>query len=369
MRFFIIVTILFTNPAIAEFVYPVGNPAIRPQPTGYPNNNGFQITREFANIELHTGIDLSNSLEGGEVRSITDGTVVIRCDATDPTDTYACYGFGNLLIIEHNLPEEKYYSLYAHLKHGSLLVNQGDPTTAGQAIAQVNCTGYTIGSSRCESNGGKGPHVHFAVKKLKQIGCAYVGEGKCKSGETIADYESPLEFIANHRNSTLPYTVKWLKFAQGDPSQPGDGKVITLNTKSTFYPGETFPMWKLLTPIGLRSAANGLTFGVFDYPESGNTGMLLIGYDNGLPKSDICYIRSRAVSFLIGFVEVNGIQGIRLPFRSEEYSNLVDVANQNRKSGCPTMTINDFYITHLSAVNSAAGMQLDGVFIRNGVAP
>jgi len=157
-----LVIVLQTSITVAaEFYFPVGNPDYRPQQPGKQNNNGFYITRKF-NWEGHTGIDLSDNSEGGEVRAITDGTVVIICKAGDSANQNECSGFGNVILIKHDLSDGTYYSLYAHLKQGSILVENGH-VDAGDKIAEVNCTGYTIssqGNGFCESNGGTGSHLH-----------------------------------------------------------------------------------------------------------------------------------------------------------------------------------------------------------------
>jgi murein DD-endopeptidase MepM/ murein hydrolase activator NlpD len=68
----------------------------------------------------------------------------------------ALLGWGNLIVIEHRLPDGNYYTtIYGHLA-SRRLVSAGDIVTAGQVIG-------TVAKSKLE-NGGYDPHLHFAVR-------------------------------------------------------------------------------------------------------------------------------------------------------------------------------------------------------------
>jgi murein DD-endopeptidase MepM/ murein hydrolase activator NlpD len=68
----------------------------------------------------------------------------------------ALLGWGNLIVIEHRLPNGNYYTtIYGHLA-SRRLVSAGDIVTAGQVIG-------TVAKSKLE-NGGYDPHLHFAVR-------------------------------------------------------------------------------------------------------------------------------------------------------------------------------------------------------------
>lgn len=74
----VLVFFLFSPLVFAQgFVYPVGNPNERPT-TIFPNLNGYKISQGFMNKDDHTGVDLANGTEGGEVRSIGSGIVSLR---------------------------------------------------------------------------------------------------------------------------------------------------------------------------------------------------------------------------------------------------------------------------------------------------
>lgn len=201
MRFRLLASTLFflvvpLGVVAQSFVYPVGNPDERPTKS-FPNPNGYQVTREY-DFQGHSGVDLANGDEGGEIRAVGAGVVSLRMGPDDS------FGFGNVVLIRHDLPEGTFYSFYAHLQEGTVLVDQGYPVTAGQPIGRVDCTGKTEaeGNSVCRSNNRPGPHLHFAIKRLNTLGCAYINQGSCTSGDTFDNYVDPLQFIADHRPPT-----------------------------------------------------------------------------------------------------------------------------------------------------------------------
>lgn len=195
------------------FVYPVGDPNEEPT-NALPNLNGYLITQKFMNKAGHTGVDLANGTEGGEVRAIAAGVVSLR------RATSASSGFGNVVIIRHDLPEGIFYSLYSHMQEGSVLVEEGDDIlVAGEPIGAVDCTGTTTGTSICPSNNGSGPHLHFAVKRNNTLGCAYINEGSCRSGESFNEYCDPLRFIRDGLCQIKAFT----------PSPSGNGRAVAFD--------------------------------------------------------------------------------------------------------------------------------------------
>jgi murein DD-endopeptidase MepM/ murein hydrolase activator NlpD len=100
----------------------------------------------------HRGVDFLNS-SGTPVLAAADGQVVVAGD-----DLNTPYGprkdfYGNLVILEHNLPEysSPIFTLYAHLSEVSIDV--GDPVSQGQEIGLVGMTGNVPGST-----------LHFEVR-------------------------------------------------------------------------------------------------------------------------------------------------------------------------------------------------------------
>jgi murein DD-endopeptidase MepM/ murein hydrolase activator NlpD len=67
--------------------------------------------------------------------------------------------FGNYITLEHENGE---FSHYAHLATGSFLVSAGDRVVAGQPLARVGNSGYTLGE-------GGGYHVHVHVTRMLSV--------------------------------------------------------------------------------------------------------------------------------------------------------------------------------------------------------
>ena len=101
----------------------------------------------------HNGIDIGVP-DGTGVNSVADGEVV-RADMKN------YYGYGNFIIIKHDLDGETFYSAYAHLT--KMLVSVGDKVKQGDQIA------LSGGGQGLAGGGGKstGPHLHFEIRKSK----------------------------------------------------------------------------------------------------------------------------------------------------------------------------------------------------------
>lgn len=92
------------------------------------------------------GVSFINST-GTPVLASADGTVVVAgSDASTPYGPYTNY-YGNLVILEHNLPAEAepLYTVYGHLS--DVLVQAGQAVQAGQEIGQVGSSGDIAGSA------------------------------------------------------------------------------------------------------------------------------------------------------------------------------------------------------------------------------
>src|SRR6202035_6194591 len=101
LRTALVLSLLLGCLAKAEgqgFVYPVGNVARQPT-AALPNPNGYKLIQGFHNEFGHTGVDLANGAEGGDVHAIGPGTVSIR------QDTATSKGWGNVVFIRHDLPD------------------------------------------------------------------------------------------------------------------------------------------------------------------------------------------------------------------------------------------------------------------------
>jgi len=102
--------------------------------------------------ETHHGVEFVNP-QGTPVLAAADGVVIVAGD--DFRTPYADYpGFyGNLVIIEHPIPNTPYpiYTLYGHLYEVQAAV--GQQVFAGDQIGLVGFTGWAVGE-----------HLHFEVR-------------------------------------------------------------------------------------------------------------------------------------------------------------------------------------------------------------
>ena len=71
------------------------------------------------------------------------------------------FGAGNAVVIDHG---NKWVTLYAHLKKGSIRVRPGDIVKAGQTLGLVGLSGLT-----------EFPHLHFQISHQDRIVDAFVG--------------------------------------------------------------------------------------------------------------------------------------------------------------------------------------------------
>ena len=99
----------------------------------------------------HNGIDIAVP-DGTSVKSIADGKVV-RSDMRDRS------GYGNFMIVKHDVGGETFYSAYAHLT--KRLKEVGDSVKNGEEIAKSG------GGQGVAGGGGlsTGPHLHFEIRK------------------------------------------------------------------------------------------------------------------------------------------------------------------------------------------------------------
>ena len=92
--------------------------------------------------------------DGRDVVAAAPGRVTRTLDGEfDRCTTADCPGgggFGNHVVIEH---DDGKVSYYAHLRRGSVAVQQGDQVQCGQRIGQVGSSGHSTG-----------PHLHFEVR-------------------------------------------------------------------------------------------------------------------------------------------------------------------------------------------------------------
>lgn len=97
--------------------------------------------------DYHKGIDLiaNPNNRNEEIIAFADGVV------TSVQKTGVQYGTGCYVRVKHN---NGYYTLYYHLKSGSIVVNKGDNVKAGQKLGIIGTTGQSTGV-----------HLHFQIDK------------------------------------------------------------------------------------------------------------------------------------------------------------------------------------------------------------
>ncbi|MEM5777896.1 MAG: M23 family metallopeptidase, partial [Candidatus Aenigmatarchaeota archaeon] len=103
---------------------------------------------------FHTGIDIGTP-EGTEIKAAFDGKV-LKIRNGDGSDLLT--GYGNYVILEHDLDGKKYYSFYGHLKCSGVIVKEGDTVKTGDII------GYSGGVDKCKGT-STGAHLHFEIRE------------------------------------------------------------------------------------------------------------------------------------------------------------------------------------------------------------
>lgn len=100
----------------------------------------------------HNGIDLvgANYTLQWEVAHSDGEVVAVKSDCNYNTYPNGEHIYGNYVKLKH---ADGYYTLYAHIKYGTVQVKVGDKVKKGQRLGYMGNTGY--------SNGG---HLHFEVR-------------------------------------------------------------------------------------------------------------------------------------------------------------------------------------------------------------
>ena len=171
-------------PVSDGFDYPVG-----PEKgiTGGRDGDGWYNANDFGN-DRHLGEDW-NGEKGGNtdcdepVYAISIGVVIYAGNAG--------FGWGNVVIIRHKLPDaSEIESQYAHLK--DMLVASGDTVERRQKIG-------TIGDGRdpCGDSKPYYAHLHFEMRTPESRAWGAVGPGYSDNKKGWID---PSEFIDSNRN-------------------------------------------------------------------------------------------------------------------------------------------------------------------------
>lgn len=108
-----------------------------------------QITQKYGNG--HTGIDIVGKEGWPDIVAHSDGVVVAAVDGRDrDLNAKGADSYGNYVQIKH---PNGMYTLYAHLKKGSVKVKKGDNVPKAELLGTEGNSGVTYG-----------PHIHFEVR-------------------------------------------------------------------------------------------------------------------------------------------------------------------------------------------------------------
>ena len=169
------------------------------------NNGNIKITSNYGNRQyyykgklikgFHNGIDIVPSpCNNNEILAFADGVV------TSVQKTGVQYGTGCYVRLKHN---NGLYTLYYHLKSGSVCVNVGDKVRKGQKLGIIGTTGQSTGI-----------HLHFQIDK-----------GSSNTSINPYDYlfsgkefmsEKPQEDLSKYSDEELAKMVWQGKFGNGE---------------------------------------------------------------------------------------------------------------------------------------------------------
>jgi hypothetical protein len=143
----------------------------------FPTIQGDVVTSGFETPERpdHRGVDLAgkstNETRGQPIFAAYDGVV----KAAGPAD-----GFGNWIVIDHQINGKVMSTVYGHMEDDGLLVHVGDTVKAGQQIGKIGSAGEATG-----------PHLHFEVWDGSRLGggtavdpLQYIGKPSGTGGTT-----------------------------------------------------------------------------------------------------------------------------------------------------------------------------------------
>lgn len=105
---------------------------------------GYRIHPILNTRKFHDGTDIA-APQGTPIYATADGVVA---------SAGYMNGYGNTVVIYHG---NGLSTLYAHIRHGGIVVSEGQKVSAGQKIAEVGSTGRSTG-----------PHLHLTVIKNGQ---------------------------------------------------------------------------------------------------------------------------------------------------------------------------------------------------------
>lgn len=140
----------------------------------------------------HQGIDRAGPV-GTPIYAFTDGRVVAAGPAA---------GFGNWIILDHQIDGKVYSTVYGHMFDDGVLVKVGDQVSAGQEIGKIGNAGESTGA-----------HLHFEV---------WDG-GRLPDGAGTAVDPAPWVDKAAEPGAAAPAPAPGQEPAPSNPAEPGTG--------------------------------------------------------------------------------------------------------------------------------------------------
>jgi murein DD-endopeptidase MepM/ murein hydrolase activator NlpD len=147
-------------PWSGAWIWPVGAPTDLARPDG-PDQPRWQVLRGFRASEdrdrRHLGLDLGNGRARGPVRASANGVVILARDRRGTS------GFGRHVVLAHRLRQGGIvFSVYAHLRPGSIRVRRGQCVWAGETLGDVGRSGRATAD-----------HLHFEVRRARDSGARW----------------------------------------------------------------------------------------------------------------------------------------------------------------------------------------------------
>jgi len=159
------------NDKIFVFETAIKNESIKPGFYNPINSNRYWIKQAF-NSPLkinnqylqHAGVDLATK-EAENVKAIYAGQIenIIMMGNND-------FGFGNTVIVKHQIAHQTFYSLYAHLATVEKDILVGQQINGGTILGKTGASGYgcqnywRIGKDGCNESDFLDRHLHFEIK-------------------------------------------------------------------------------------------------------------------------------------------------------------------------------------------------------------
>lgn len=144
----------------------IENSMIRPVPKDTYGDVSSKYGPRTLNGEqnFHHGLDYPAPI-GTPVYAAADGKVIYSGKAG---------GYGNWIVLEHNINGVTLYTIYGHMKADDLYVKEGDTVKQGQKITAVHTQGQSTGA-----------HLHFSVAKTRDAKAPRVFQGYISPSYTV----------------------------------------------------------------------------------------------------------------------------------------------------------------------------------------